>query len=73
MKLYKAVDKLDGELCMFLVYGGGKVAVMEWYMTDSYMTDSEMVHAVKGNADRYLTEPAERFSDAIDPVLIAEW
>lgn len=68
MKLYKAVDKLDGELCMFLVYGCGKVAVME-----GYMTDSEMVHAVKGAARYYMTEPAERFNDAIDPVLIAEW
>lgn len=68
MKLYKAVDKLDGGLCMFLVYGCGKVAVMEWYMTDS-----EMVHAVKGTARYYMTEPVERFKDAIDPVLIAEW
>lgn len=68
MKLYKAVDKMDGELCMFLVYGCGKVAVMEWYMTDS-----EMVHAVKDCAGYYATVPAERFNDAIDPVLIAEW
>ena len=68
MKLYKAVDKLDGELCMFLVYGGGKVAVMEWYMPDS-----EMVHTVKVAAIYYVTEPAERFNDAINPVLIAEW
>lgn len=68
MKLYKAVDSLDGAVSMFLVYGCGKVAVMEWYMTDT-----EMVHAVKVAARYYATEPAERFNDAIDPVLIAEW
>lgn len=68
MKLYKAVDKLDGNLCMFLVYGGGKVAVMDWYMSDS-----EMVRAVKGAAQYYVTRSAERFKDAVDPVLIAEW
>lgn len=68
MKLYKAVDSLDGAVSMFLVYGFGKVAVMEWYMTDT-----EMVHAVKVAARYYATEPAERFNDAIDPVLIAEW
>lgn len=68
MKLYKAVDKLDGAVSMFLVYGGGAVAVMEWYLTDS-----EMVYSVKVAAHHYATEPAERFNDAIDPVLVAEW
>ena len=68
IKLYKAVDKLDGDLCMFLVYENGKVAVMDWYMSDS-----EMVRAVKSAARYYMTETAERFNDAIDPVLIAEW
>lgn len=68
MKLYKAVDSLDGAVSMFLVYSCGKVAVMEWYMTDT-----EMVHAVKVAARYYATEPAERFNDAVDPVLIAEW
>lgn len=63
MKLYKAVDKLDGRESFFLVYPDNTVATM-------YCCSVETVRA---NACLHLRDPVERFNDAIDPVLIAEW
>lgn len=68
MKLYKAVDKLDDNMSAFLVYNNGEVAVSSWVFEES-----EEVEAAKHDAPHYLCDPAERFNDAIDPVLIAEW
>lgn len=69
MKLYKAVDKLDGSVSMFLLYDNGEVAVNFW----GPWTNAEKRRLVCIVQDSYLREPAERFNDAIDPVLIAEW
>ena len=68
MKLYKAVDKLTEQMCAFLVYPNGEVATSYWAFSNS-----EEVAAAKDCADQYLRESAERFNDAIDPILIAEW
>lgn len=68
MKLYKAIDKVDGSVSAFLIYNNGEVAVSIWVFEDV----GEITSA-KGLAECYLRDPAERFNDAIDPVLIAEW
>lgn len=68
MKLYKAVDKLDGAVTAFLVYDNGEVAASSWMFSES-----GEVEAAKNYASQYLRDSAERFKDAIDPVLIAEW
>lgn len=69
MKLYKAVDKIDNTESMFLLYEDGKVAVSYWWG----LPDADKVEMVKSVVSDYLREPAKRFNDAIDPVLIAEW
>ena len=69
MKLYEAVDRLDGKKSMFLVYDNGKVAVGYWRLK----TGAEQEQEARINQHAYLLDPAERFNDAIDPVLIAEW
>lgn len=68
MKLYKAVDKVDDNISAFLVYNNGDVSVSSWMFSEA----GEIL-AAKKHANQYLREPAERFKDAIDPVLIAEW
>lgn len=68
MKLYKAVDKQDDNMSAFLVYNNGGVAVKTWRFSES-----EEVASSKDCAGQYLRDSAERFNDAIDPVLIAEW
>lgn len=62
-QLFKAIDKIDGEESFFLRYENGEVAVM--------MVSN--VSSVQRNAHLYLTDDAERFEDAINPVLVAEW
>lgn len=69
MKLYKAVDVVDDAMSAFLVYDNGEVAVSTWVFEAS----EEEVATAKSAAPHYLRAPAERFNDAIDPVLIAEW
>ena len=68
MKLYRAVDKMDGADSMFLVYDNEEVAVAGWAFSDS-----EEVQLVKQCTGDYLRSSARRFKDAIDPVLIMEW
>ncbi len=63
MKLFKAIDALDGTDSFFLVYPSGEVAVMHFCS----------VEAVKHNQSVYMKDRAERFADAIDPVLVWEW
>lgn len=63
MKLYQAVYKLDAKDTFFLVYPDGSVAPMP-------PCDIELV---KYNIKYYARDPAVRFEDAVDPVLIAEW
>ena len=69
MKLYKAVDELDGEPSMFLVYDNGEVAVSAW----GPYSDGEKARCARRLQGMYLRDSSERFKDAIDPVLIAEW
>ena len=68
MKLYKAVDRLTKQMCAFLVYPDGEVATSYWAFSDA-----EEVGLAKKCAEGYLRDSAERFNDAVDPVLIAEW
>ena len=66
-KLYKAVDKMDGELSAFLVRDNGDVCKSHWNMDD----DGE-VDAAKQTASMQM--PCRNgMDDAINPVLIAEW
>lgn len=69
MKLYKAVDNQDGKLSMFLVYDNGEVAVSSWGQCNNRGKE----RCARRSQGMYLREDAERFDDAIDPVLIAEW
>lgn len=66
-KLYKAVDKKDGELSAWIVNNRG-VAVKLWTRSDNWQINSSM-----NNELLYLYYDIERFNDAVDPVLIAEW
>lgn len=66
-KLYKAVDKQDGTMSCFLVNDRG-VAV-----STHYGSDMEEIDDCKHCEDIFCYSSLERFSDAIDPVLIAEW
>lgn len=66
-KLYKAVDKQDGKMSCFLVNDKG-VAV-----STHYGSDMEEIDDCKHCEDIFGYSSLERFNDAIDPVLIAEW
>lgn len=68
MKLYRAVDTIDGEVSAFLVYDDNKVSVAGWDLSDE-----EEISLAKELADKYLKDRYSRFDDAINPVLIAEW
>lgn len=65
MKLYQAVDKLDGADSYWLVYPNGEVAVMY-----ARGLAAECVHY---NAPHMSKSEPERFNDAINPVLVEEW
>lgn len=66
-KLYKAVDKMDGEMSSFLV-AGNEVAIT------GYMGDKEQISACKKAQVMYMYQDIEAFERrAINPVLIAEW
>lgn len=65
MRLYQAVDKMDGEDSYWLVYPTGEVAVM--------YVGRVRLECIAINARRFLTSAPERFNDAIDPVLVKEW
>lgn len=67
-KLYRAIDKLDNTDSSFLVRPDNRVAVSSW--TFSVEEETELA---KHYADKYATDSAERFKDAINPVLIAGW
>lgn len=66
-KLYKAVDKMDGELSAFLVRDDGDVCKSLWSMDD----ESE-VNAAKRTGSMQMP-CSNGMDDAINPVLIAEW
>lgn len=66
-KLYKAVDKMDGELSAFLVRDNGDVCKSFWRRDD----DSEVNEAKQTES---MQMPCSNgMDDAINPVLIAEW
>lgn len=66
-KLYKAVDKQDGTMSCFLVNDQG-VAV-----STHCGNDMEEIAICKRCEDIFMYMSLERFSNAINPVLIAEW
>lgn len=66
-KLYKAVDKQDGTMSCFLMNDKG-VAV-----SDHCGNNMEEIDSCKYCENMFAYSSLERFSDAIDPVLIAEW
>lgn len=66
-KLYKAVDKQDGTLSCFLMNDEG-VAV-----STHCGNDMEEIAICKRCEDIFFYSSLERFNEAIDPVLIAEW
>lgn len=66
-KLYKAVDKQDGKMSCFLVNDKG-VAVSTYNDNDMREIDD-----CKRCEDIFIYLSLERFNDAINPVLIAEW
>ena len=65
MKLYQAVDKLDGADSYWLVYPNGEVAVI-------YARGLQL-EAIKYSARYYSRSEPKRFNDAINPVLVREW
>ena len=66
-KLYKAVDKDDGEISAFIVRDDGTVCISHWLASDDaeiYMTkQSFMRQRPTKNGMEY----------AINPILMAEW
>lgn len=67
-KLYKAVDKLDNTFSVFMVNEKG-VAV-----SNHTGSDEDEIEMNKGIESYASYSPISRFhSDAINPVLIAEW
>lgn len=66
-KLYKAVDKMDGELSAFLVRDNGDVCKSSWLMDDKSEID------IAKQTCSIQTPSRNAMDDAINPVLIAEW
>lgn len=66
-KLYKAVDKQDGTMSCFLMNDEG-VAVSTHCGDDMREIDD-----CKHCEEMFIYSSLERFNDAINPVLIAEW
>lgn len=67
-KLYKAVDKMDGEESAFLIHDG-MVAISPWMFTNK-----EKIRISKECIDSYAYQDIEAFERrAINPILIAEW
>lgn len=67
-KLYKAVDKMDGEASVFLIHDG-MVAISPWMFTNK-----KQIRISKECIDIYAYQDIEAFERrAINPVLIAEW
>lgn len=67
-KLYKAVDKKDGQVSGFLVNQRG-VAISPWWLQDK-----EKIQTSKNCEPGYVYNHISEFEKrAIDPVLIAEW
>jgi hypothetical protein len=67
-KLYRAIDKSDNIDSSFIVRPDNRVAVSPW----TFSAEKE-IELAKRYADKYATDSAERFKEAINPVLIAEW
>lgn len=67
-KLYRATDKLDNADSSFLVHPDGRVTVSSWTYSDE-----EEIELAKELASTYSWSLAERFEDAINSVLVAEW
>ena len=69
-KVYRAVDKIDGEESIFLVKANGDVNVSKCF-TDWDVEDE--IYAIKKALHRLILEHPSRFEDAMNPVLIGEF
>lgn len=66
-KLYKAIDKMDGEMTAFIVRDDGTVCKSHWFASDS----AEISMAKSSFMVQY---PCKRgMEDAINQALMAEW
>lgn len=66
-KLYKAIDKMDGEMTAFIVRDDGKVCKSNWRASDA--AEISMAKA----SFRHQLPCSRGMKDAINPVLMAEW
>lgn len=66
-KLYKAIDKLDGEMTAFIVRDDGTVCISHWLESD----DVEIYIAKQSFMQQGPTKNDMEY--AINPVLMAEW
>jgi len=69
-KVYRAVDKLNGEESIFLVKTNGNVSVSVCF-TD--WSDEEEVNIIKSVIRALPLKNPARFLDAINPMLIGEF
>lgn len=68
-KLYKAIDRLDGEISWFLVMHDGCV-IKHWILSD----EDEIEYAKEREIDSPASSTHSELDDrAINPVLMAEW
>lgn len=66
-KLYKAIDKIDGEMTAFIVRDDGKVCKSTWSKSDA-------LEIAMAKASFMRQFPSSRgMKDAINPILMAEW
>lgn len=68
-KLYKAIDKMDGEMSAFLVMNDGCV-ITHWFVSDSWEILAAKQREIDGPASSTHGDFENR---AINPILIAEW
>lgn len=66
-KLYKAIDRMDGKMCAFIVRDDGSVCISFWSASDA-----AEISMAKASFMRQW--PSKRgIEDAINPILMAEW
>lgn len=66
-KLYKGIDKMDGEMTAFIVRDDGKVCKSFWSDSD----DMEIAKAKGSFMHQFPSEYGMEY--AINPILMAEW
>ena len=69
-KVYRAIDKIDGEESIFLVKENGDVNVSVCFTDWGFEVE---IYAIKKALHSLPMHSPSRFEDAIDPVLIGEF